>query len=122
MLAPASSTPEAPSVLPAELADQRAWVYADLLTGSLWYYAGKPAFKIQFSDPGTRERLYRFAFDRGEPQFVIRDSEAMAPYVDEIQQLGGTLEARGRVAGQPYFHILWPEHGPSPPEPRLGSR
>ncbi|MGH9900402.1 MAG: hypothetical protein ACRD68_01030, partial [Pyrinomonadaceae bacterium] len=34
-----------PLILPAELSDERAWVWADLLTGTLWYYANKPAFR-----------------------------------------------------------------------------
>jgi hypothetical protein len=110
-----------PIALPPELADQRAWVYADLLSGSLWYYAGKPAFKISFSNADTRALLYRFVFDRGEPQYVIRDSDGLEPSLEEIEQLGGALEPRGRVGGQPYFHIRWPESGPGRPQAPVGS-
>lgn len=99
-------------VLPSELADEHAWVWADLLTGSLWYYANKPAFKIQFSDRDTRAMLFKFVSDRGEPQYVIQDSGTIKQFMDEIVQLGGTLEERGKVDGQPYFLIHWPADGP----------
>ncbi len=98
--------------LPAELLDARAWVYADLLTGTIWYYTKKPAYKIQFSNPETRAMLYKFAFERGEPQYLIQDSAEMLNYIEEIKRLGGTLEPRGKVDGQPYFLIHWPEGGP----------
>jgi hypothetical protein len=110
--APTEAVAHKPITLPPELADERAWVYADLLTGSLWYYARKPAFKIQFSNGETRTRLFRFVFERQEPQYIIQDSEAIKQYMDEIVKLGGALEKRGLVDGQPYFHIRWPESGP----------
>ena len=88
------------------------WVYADELTGSLWYYARKPAFKIPFSDGETRARLYRFAFERDEPQYLIRDSATLGAEWSEIELLGGTLEPRGEVGGSPYYYIHWPESGP----------
>ena len=48
--APERAITHAPILLPSELVDDKAWIWADLLTGSLWYYANKPAFKIQFTD------------------------------------------------------------------------
>jgi len=101
-----------PLLLPAELASEKAWIWADLLTGSFWYYANKPAFKIQISDPQTRAKLFRFVFDRGEPQYLIQDSEQMKVYMHEIGKLGGTLELRGRVDGRPYYLVVWPSEGP----------
>lgn len=110
--APAQAVAHPPIVLPSELSDERAWVWADLLTGSLWYYADKPAFKIQFSNPETRAMVFRFVFDRGEPQYLIQDSEMMQRFMDEIVKLGGTLEPRGKVDGQPYYLVRWPSEGP----------
>ena len=52
-------------VFPAELTAPRAWIYADLMTGSLWYYAEKPSYKILFANSATRAQAYRFAFDQG---------------------------------------------------------
>jgi hypothetical protein len=102
-----------PVVLPAELADERAWVYADLLTGTIWYYARKPAFRIHFGHSAeARALVYRFAHERGEPQYVIRDNDGLKPLMDEITRLGGTFERRGQVDGQDYFLIRWPETGP----------
>lgn len=109
---PVLARTHSPILLPAELANERAWIWADLLTGSLWYYANRPAFKIQFTDPQTRAKIFRFVFDRGEPQYLIQDSEQMKVYMDEITGLGGTLELRGRVDGQPYYLVVWPSEGP----------
>ncbi len=111
--APTRAVTRAPILLPAELVDESAWVWADLLTGSLWYYANKPAFKIQFTDEATRARIFRFVFDRGERQYLIQDSEQMKKYIEEIEKLGGKLEMRGKVDGQPYFLVQWPAQGPS---------
>jgi 4-amino-4-deoxy-L-arabinose transferase-like glycosyltransferase len=99
--------------LPAELADQRSWLWADLLTGTLWYYHEKPAFKIQFSDPPTRALVFRFVFDRGDQQYLIEDSERMPRYMDEIKELGGSLERRGEIDGAPYYLVHWPSTGPT---------
>lgn len=115
--APAGALAHPQIVLPPEVADEKAWVWADLLTGSLWYYARKPAFKIQFTDPPTRELLYKFVFDRGERQYLIQDSERMKMYMDEIVKLGGTLEQRGKVDGQLCFLVHWPQNGPAVKEP-----
>ena len=57
--------------------------------------------------------MYRFVFERDEPQYLIRDSESFEEYLDEVTRLGGQLEERGRVADQPYFEIRWPESGPA---------
>jgi hypothetical protein len=99
-------------VLPTELSQEQAWVWADLLTGTLGYYANKPAFKIGFTDTETRALAYRFVFERGEPQYVIRDSAGMQGIMDEISQMGGRLEPRGEVDGHPYFLLRWPRDGP----------
>ena len=110
--APAQAIAHDPIVLPSELADDHAWVWADLLTGTCWYYADKPAFKIQFTNSETRAMIFKFVFDRGERQYLIQDSERMQQFKDEIIQWGGTLEPRGKVDGQPYFLIRWPQSGP----------
>jgi hypothetical protein len=111
----APNVPQAPVrtlTLPAEMADARAWVWADLLTGTLWYYADKPAFKVGFSDAATRALVYRFVFERGEPQYAIRDSLGMQGLLEEIIAMGGVLEPRGEVDTHPYFLIHWPQGGP----------
>ena len=112
MPAPPQAIAHNPVVLPPELADDHAWVWADLLTGTLWYYDSKPAFKIQFTNPETRALIFKFVFDRGEPQYLVQDSESMQQFMNEIVHQGGTLELRGKVDGQPYFLIHWPQGGP----------
>lgn len=106
--APETSSTHPPILLPSELVDDKAWIWADLLTGSLWYYANKPAFKIQFTDEQTRAMIFKFVADRGERQYLIQDSEQMKVYIAEIERLGGKLEPRGKVDGQPYFLVVWP--------------
>ena len=109
---PERATTHAPILLPSELVDDKAWVWADLLTGSLWYYADKPAFKIQFTDEETRAKMFKFVWERGDRQYLIQDSEQMKVYIAEIEKLGGRLEMRGKVDGQPYFLVVWPNGGP----------
>jgi hypothetical protein len=82
------------------------------LTGTLWYYARKPAFKVQFSNAEARLMVYRFVFERGEPQYVLRDSEEMQKLMNQMAELGASFEERGRVDDQPYFLVHWPEGGP----------
>lgn len=106
--APEHARTHAPILLPSELVDDKAWVWADLLTGSLWYYADKPAFKIQFTDEETRAKIWKFVYDRGERQYLIQDSEQMKQYIAEIERLGGKLELRGKVDGQLYYLVTWP--------------
>lgn len=102
-------------VLPAELADERAWIWSDMLSGTLWYYNRKPAHKIQFTGGETRALIFDYVFQRGEPQYVIHDDEGMQSLEDEIAKLGGKLEERGLVDGHPYFLIHWPPDGPRKP-------
>jgi hypothetical protein len=110
--APARASTHPPILLPSELVDDKAWIWADLLTGSLWYYATKPAFKIQFTDADTRAQIFKFVFERGERQYLIQDSERMQEYMREIESLGGKLELKGKIEGQPYFLVVWPSEGP----------
>lgn len=116
--APESAYTRPPILLPSELVDDSAWIWADLLTGSLWYYANKPAFKIQFTDEEIRAKMFKFVWERGDRQYLIQDSEQMKVYIAEIERLGGRLEMRGKVDGQPYFLVVWPDGGPSVAEKR----
>jgi len=96
-------------VLPADLADEHAWVWSEDLSGTIWYYVRKPAFKINFTDPITRRKLLEFVNRRGEPQFLIDDGSDMHAIGDEIRGWGGTLETRGVIDDHSYFLIRWPK-------------
>jgi len=109
---PVIARTHSPIVLPSELVDDKAWIWADLLTGSLWYYANKPAFKIQFTDEQTRAMIFRFVHERADRQYLLQDSEQMKKYMQEITNLGGRLEPRGKVDGQPYYLVVWPNGEP----------
>jgi hypothetical protein len=113
MPAPPQAIAHTPVTLPADLADDHAWVWADLLTGTLWYYDNKPAFKIQFTNPETRALIFKFVFDRGDRQYIIQDNDRMLQFMDEAQKLGGTLKQEGKVDGVAYFLIQWPKNGPA---------
>lgn len=101
-----------PFLLPPELAEEHAWIWSDMLSGTLWYYNHKAAHKLQFTVPETRALVFEFVFRRGEPQYLIRDSDGMQNLLDEITALGGAFENRGEVDGYPYFLIHWPASGP----------
>ena len=98
-------------VLPPELADGRAWIWADELSGTLWYYARKPAHKLTATNKETRAQVYKFVLDRGEPQYIVGDPN-MKSVKDEISQMGGRLELRGEIDGNAYYLIHWPASGP----------
>lgn len=98
--------------VPDELTDARAWVWAGETSGTLWYYAGVPGYKMFWAAPSIRTLIYGFAQARGEPQYIVKDSPAMQPLLDEIKTWGGTLEARGEVDSYPYYLIHWQPGGP----------
>ena len=99
-------------ILPSELVDDRAWVWADELSGTLWYYMRKPAHKINFTGPDGRRIAYQYILDRGEPQYLIVDGPDMRRMKEEMVQFGASLEQRGEVDGYPYYLIHWPPTGP----------
>ena len=109
---PATESPAKHFSLPAELADESAWVWSCGLSGTFWYYARKPTHKLTSTDADTRELVFRFVKDRGEPQYLVNDFPSMQEVADQIVQLGGSLEPRGQVDGYPYFLIHLPPHQP----------
>lgn len=99
--------------IPADLAHDQAWIFADVQTGPLWYYAKQPAFKVLFTDAPTRQLICLFIFERGEPLYAIKDSAEMQVVLDEIEQMGGRLESRGELDRCPYYLVHWPQQGPA---------
>lgn len=97
-------------VLPPALSrDPSAWIWADFESGTLWYYANRTAFKIDYGDEHVRAMLYKFAVERKERQYVVADSPYMQTIMEEITRKGGVLEpSPGTVGGYPYFLIKWP--------------
>jgi hypothetical protein len=101
-------------LIPARLSDERNWIWADLLTGTLRYYGNKTAFKITFTDGDTRAMVYKFVRDRGDQQYLILDSPTMLQMLNEMLGMGAKAEPTGAIAGSPYFLIHWPQEGPAP--------
>jgi hypothetical protein len=93
--------------VPAELREPRAWRWADLTSSTFWYYADLPSYKLPFSSPEIRAEAWRWAGARGDPQYLVLDSEAMRRLADEAAGLGATLVARGEVFGHPYVRLDW---------------
>jgi len=109
---PPSSEKFAPRFeMPTELADEHSWVWADHLSGTLWYYVRKPAFKLSPTNRETRLLVYEFVRTRGDRQYIIGNDPGTQPVIDEIVSLGGRLELRGNVEGYPYYLIHWPTDG-----------
>lgn len=94
---------------PPELLEPRAWVYAYLMTGSLWYYAGKSSFEILNLPPRARLSLYQLAYDRAEPQYFVDDWEVsyLPTLSAEAAGLGGRLVRLGEVEGHAYYRLEW---------------
>ena len=105
---PSVETPRKQFWLAEELTDESAWVWACQLSGTFWYYAHKPAHKLTSTNAETRELVFKFVRDRGEPQYIINDDPSMQAVLDQIVQLGGTLEHRGEVDRYPYYLVHWP--------------
>jgi hypothetical protein len=99
--------------IPADLAHEGAWIFADVQTGPLWYYARRPAYKVLFTDAPTRQLICRFIFERGEPLYAIKDSAEMQLVLGELEQMGARLEAKGEMDGCPYYLAHWPQQGPA---------
>src|SRR5262249_16761310 len=57
--------PQAVDSLPQELADSRAWIWADDLSGSFWYYFNRPAYKAHFGSKRVQAFVFQFARQRG---------------------------------------------------------
>lgn len=95
--------------IPAELLQSRAWIWSDLYSGTFWYYAGKPAFKIAFG--ATRqlsEGISKWAHSRGEPQFLVRDGADMDALHEDWKRKGAIMTPRGQVFGRDYEEVRWP--------------
>ncbi len=105
---PADSRVPPRFALPAELADERAWIWADHLSGTIWYYSARPTHKLTPTNRETRELIYEFMKSRDEPHYLIADAPNAQPIMKEIVQLGGTTKLRGEVDGYPYYLIEWP--------------
>jgi hypothetical protein len=104
-------------VLPQVVLQPDVWIYGERFTGTLWYFHGIHAQNLLQGTPQTRYLLYRFAFDRGEKQYLIYDVDTLRPVVDEAAHAGATFPQVGTCDGRPVVEIVWPPGGPIPPRP-----
>lgn len=93
--------------LPVDLADERAWIWADHLSGTIWYYTARPTHKLTPTNRETRELIYQFMKSRDEPHYLVADAPNAQPILEEIVKLGGQTTLRGEVEGYPYYLIEW---------------
>ena len=80
---------------PAALRDGRAWILADRLSGTLWYYDGIPSLRIANLDAPTRQAFFKYLQTRGEPVYLIVDNGMMADLAHELQAAGATFSEAG---------------------------
>ena len=109
--------------LPEPLANPSAWIYGDRTTGTLWSFHGIHAQNILDTTTRARYVLYRFAFDRHEPQYLIKDlgnyrdpaQDPYTPLIQEAASMGATFHEVGHFDGSIVAEIQWPPDGPHPP-------
>jgi hypothetical protein len=75
------------TTIPDELKSNKSIVWADISSGTIYYYQHKYAAKLNFSKECTREMLVRAVFDRGLNQYFVVDSEDMKEVVGDISKL-----------------------------------
>lgn len=105
---PADARVPTPFSLPAELDDERAWIWADHLSGTIWYYAARPTHKLVPTNRETRELIYEFMKSHDEPHYLVADAPNAQPILEEIVKFGGKPQLHGDVEGYPYYLIEWP--------------
>jgi hypothetical protein len=91
--------------LPQEMQDTHAWIWADYLSGSIRLYTGHPSFKIYSTSPETRKMIYGWIKARGEPQYLVEDTETMRRLIDEARQDGWKITLVGYIRDVPCFRM-----------------
>ena len=75
-------------VFPTELSATQAWIWADLLSGTFWYYGDKPAFADAITrlveDAGLRRRMGDKAAARSRDYSWRRAMETLEGYYYEV--------------------------------------
>jgi hypothetical protein len=72
--------------LPKEVTDPNAIVWADISSGTAYYYDHKYAAKLLFAGECTRDRLVHQVFERGRDQYFIDDSPTMKQIISQISK------------------------------------
>jgi hypothetical protein len=101
--------------LPEPLRDPRAWIIADRLTGTFWYYHGILAHSILHADPDTRRAFYQFVRSRGEPLYLVYDDPLLKELSPELLAARVRLTPIGRFADSDVYRIDWPTPATLPP-------
>jgi len=84
---------------PPEMLAPISVVWADVTSGTIYFYTGKYAAKVIFAGECEQNRLIRAVADSGRPQYIVVDSDAMQRLVDRLDaavplEEAGTLRAR----------------------------
>jgi len=94
--------------VPPELLRPSAWIWADMYSSSIIYYTAHPAFKIPFSSPELRKRMYGWIKDKGDPQYLVIDSESMQNIMAEAKAAGAQLTPVGYIREAPCYKLVMP--------------
>ncbi len=91
--------------VPSALLEGRAWVWADLYSSSILYYTGHPAFKVTFGAPEMRRSMYEWVQAKGDPQYLVADSDQIKPLVAEARAAGWRLTPVGDLRGAVCYRL-----------------
>ena len=91
--------------LPEEMQAPDAWIWADYYSGTTRLYTGHPAFKLYAASPRGRRLMYEWVRQRGEPQYIIEDSDSMRRILDEVRSLGWKTLLVGYAWDKPCYRL-----------------
>lgn len=72
--------------LPPEVVDPAAIVWADLTSGTTFYYNGKYAAKLGFGSPCVQDRMVEAVYRSGRPQYFIDDTVAVDGIIKRLSR------------------------------------
>ena len=99
--------------VPAELLAPQSWVWADLYSSSILYYTGHPSFKALFAPSPTRLAMYRWVQAKGDPQYLVVDSNGAESQADEARAAGWRLTPVGEIRGATCYKMEAPREAPT---------
>lgn len=105
-----SSTPQYsktlhPTQIPEELMDPKAWILADHLSTSLWYYGHKGSIRILTSSEKAKALIWDFLKHQEGPTFIVVDDQQHPEFLPYFRQARIPFAQAGEVFGTPYYRV-----------------
>lgn len=96
--------------VPNLLLDDATWILADVMSGTFYYFAAKPAFKVSVGSPRARRQFYQMIQKEGGRIFLLKDSKEMTRMMTELKEdLRAQITPSGDVNGYPLFEVSFPQ-------------